>query len=243
MRGRVGVLLQCRYGSTRLPGKALLDAAGQPLLQRVWERIQACREVDTLLVSTSDSSIEIHDFCRGIGIPFEIGPEQDLLTRHLAAVRKHGLDAMVRVTGDNPLTDAAGIDELVTTYRATGRRVVHNKHRGGLPFGTGAELIATDLLEELEGTLDGSEDQIALLSSLKDPRAGFDPYLVPSPPALVRPAYFLTVDYPKDLALMRVIYRQFDGRNKMPLADVVSWLDDHPDVAASNRHLHEGFEY
>ena len=34
------VVIPARYGSTRLPGKPLLDIAGKTMVQRVWE--QAC---------------------------------------------------------------------------------------------------------------------------------------------------------------------------------------------------------
>mgnify|MGYP000906690324 CR=1 FL=1 len=32
------VVIPARYGSSRLPGKPLLDIAGKPMIQRVWEQ-------------------------------------------------------------------------------------------------------------------------------------------------------------------------------------------------------------
>ena len=50
------VLIPARYASTRLPGKPLLDIAGKPMVQRVWEqaRRSSAREV---VIATDDERI------------------------------------------------------------------------------------------------------------------------------------------------------------------------------------------
>ena len=50
------VVIPARYGSTRLPGKPLLDIHGKPMVQRVWE--QACRSgALEVIVATDDQRI------------------------------------------------------------------------------------------------------------------------------------------------------------------------------------------
>lgn len=50
------VVIPARYGSTRLPGKALLDIGGKPMVQWVWE--QAGRSAaDRVVVATDDQRI------------------------------------------------------------------------------------------------------------------------------------------------------------------------------------------
>ena len=50
------VVIPARYGSTRLPGKPLLDIHGKPMVQRVWE--QACRsQAERVVIATDDQRI------------------------------------------------------------------------------------------------------------------------------------------------------------------------------------------
>ncbi len=50
-------IIPARYASTRLPGKALLDIAGKPMIQRVLERTLAARNVSRAIVATDDERI------------------------------------------------------------------------------------------------------------------------------------------------------------------------------------------
>ena len=46
-------IIQARMGSTGLPGKVLLDLAGEPMLARVMQRVQRARLVDDTVVATT----------------------------------------------------------------------------------------------------------------------------------------------------------------------------------------------
>ena len=50
------VVIPARYGSTRLPGKPLLDIDGKPMVQRVWEQAVASR-AERVVIATDDSRI------------------------------------------------------------------------------------------------------------------------------------------------------------------------------------------
>lgn len=52
----IGVI-PARYHSTRFPGKALIEIAGKPLIQWVYDRAIEARQLDDLLVATDDLRI------------------------------------------------------------------------------------------------------------------------------------------------------------------------------------------
>ena len=52
---RVVAVIQARMGSTRLPGKVLRRIAGKPMIGWIAERLRACKEVDEIVVSTTQS--------------------------------------------------------------------------------------------------------------------------------------------------------------------------------------------
>ena len=51
------VVIPARYGASRLPGKALADIHGQPMVVRVLERVRRCRRVEKVVVATDDQRI------------------------------------------------------------------------------------------------------------------------------------------------------------------------------------------
>ena len=52
------VVIPARYASSRLPGKPLLELAGQPMLQHVYARATES-EAAEIIVATDDSRIEV----------------------------------------------------------------------------------------------------------------------------------------------------------------------------------------
>jgi len=51
------VVIPARFGSTRLPGKPLLDLCGKPLIQWVYERARESLLADEILIATDDEQI------------------------------------------------------------------------------------------------------------------------------------------------------------------------------------------
>ena len=47
------VVIPARYGSTRLPGKPLLQIAGKPMVQRVWEQARRS-SAEQVVIATDD---------------------------------------------------------------------------------------------------------------------------------------------------------------------------------------------
>jgi CMP-2-keto-3-deoxyoctulosonic acid synthetase len=50
-------IIPARFGSTRLPGKPLSDIHGQPMVQRVYERVRRAARITRVLVATDDERI------------------------------------------------------------------------------------------------------------------------------------------------------------------------------------------
>lgn len=235
--------------SKRLPGKALIEVEGKPLLQRLCERMKACRFAEDVIVATSEQREDdaIADACARWGVPVFRGPAQDLTTRLLGAARAYGLDAFVRVTGDNPLTDPAGIDELIEKFfeiRCSEENdpvVVHNMHREGYPYGMGAEVASRSLLEFCDRALRSTAERENVLQFAKSHPDQFDCRKIHAAAHLLRPGYFVTVDYQEDLELQRAIHGYFRGNDGMNASEIVAFLDANPGLAKLNSHLHEPF--
>lgn len=116
--GKVTAILQGRIDSTRLPGKVLLPLAGKPVMQHVYERVLHCRNVDRIIVATTNESkddciVELFD---GLGAPVFRGSEEDPLDRYYQAATHYGVQHVVRIMADCPLVDPEVVDEVIEMY-------------------------------------------------------------------------------------------------------------------------------
>lgn len=247
--GRVGILVQARMGSKRLPGKVLAGIAGEPLLKQLCQRVGRCQLADDVIVATSTEREDdaIFDACRSWGFNVFRGPERDLTTRLLGAARAYGLEGFVRVTGDNPLTDPVGIDDLIATFSESdaARRawpvMLHNMHRKGYPYGTGAEVANLALLEFCDRGLQSLQEREHFAQFAKQQSSDVECMRIDAPRELLRPQYFLTVDYPEDLELQNRIHGELCGCGDFSLQNVIGFLDENPELANMNSHLHQQF--
>ncbi len=98
-------IVQARMSSSRLPGKVLLDIAGQPMLLRVLARARRAQTLDGVLVATTTdpSDDPVERMCTEQGFPCHRGSLQDVLDRYYGAARQFEADVIVRLTGDCPV--------------------------------------------------------------------------------------------------------------------------------------------
>jgi len=111
-------MIPARYASTRLPGKVLLDIAGKPMIQRVYERCQQAELLDEVLVATDDERVQ--EAVEAFGGRVEMTScEHCSGTDRLAEVAgRTACDVIVNVQGDEPMLEPAAIDAAVEPFLA-----------------------------------------------------------------------------------------------------------------------------
>ncbi len=109
----ITAIIPARYASTRLPGKPLLDIAGKPMIQHVYERARDAELVNRVIVATDD--MRIFDAVKGFGGEVVMTSDtHNSGTDRLAEVATSlESDIIVNVQGDEPLIDSAMIDEAI----------------------------------------------------------------------------------------------------------------------------------
>src|SRR5437016_9806612 len=141
-------------GSTRLPGKSLMDLAGKPLIVRILERVKRCTRIDSIVLATTDRRDDdvLEQLSREMGVSVFRGSENDLVDRYYQAAKAFQADIVVRLSGDNPVVEPAEIDRIVE-YHMRGESDfssnTHNLHDNGYPDGLGAEVFMFEKLEEV----------------------------------------------------------------------------------------------
>lgn len=217
-----------RMKSTRLPRKALADIHGKPMTLRLIERLRAAKTIDEIVVCTSthpDDAILV-DLAQEWGVQTLAGSEEDVLSRFIIAAERYEADLVIRVTGDNVLTDPGTVDRIVPHHIATGADYTRIN---GLPLGVTAEVMAASMLSRLHDLiLDPGQSEYMMLYAF-DPDH-FHCEVLEALPEVNRPHYSLTVDTPADLELIRRIYAELSAGDSGPhLVDIVAMLDADPD--------------
>jgi 3-deoxy-manno-octulosonate cytidylyltransferase (CMP-KDO synthetase) len=109
----VVLVIPARYGSTRLPGKPLVPLAGQPMIQRVYERAKQAKRANRVIVATDDERIikAVQDFG---GEARMTRQDHRTGTERVAEVGAHESgDIFVNVQGDEPLLDPTAVDTAI----------------------------------------------------------------------------------------------------------------------------------
>jgi 3-deoxy-manno-octulosonate cytidylyltransferase (CMP-KDO synthetase) len=113
MSVRFKVVIPARYGSTRLPGKPLLDIAGKPMIAHVCERAQEA-DADEVIVATDDERILQAVMALGIKAVMTRTDHQSGTERIAEVARLCGWagdEIIVNLQGDEPLIPPAYIRE------------------------------------------------------------------------------------------------------------------------------------
>jgi 3-deoxy-manno-octulosonate cytidylyltransferase (CMP-KDO synthetase) len=111
--GQVIVVIPARYGATRLPGKPLVSLAGQPMIQRVYERAKLAKTASRVIVATDDERIRTAVESFG-GEARMTRSDHRTGTERVAEVAAHVEgDIFVDVQGDEPLLDPIAVDTAV----------------------------------------------------------------------------------------------------------------------------------
>ncbi len=147
---RIVAIVQARFDSRRLPGKALHPLAGKPMLGHVIEALRHARSIDAVVLATSALSSDdpLADFVKAEGIGCYRGSLDDVAGRMLEAARSFAADALVRVNGDSPLMDPALIDRGADLMRANPEAdLVSNVFPRSFPKGQSVEVLRTQALD------------------------------------------------------------------------------------------------
>ena len=114
------IVIPARYGSTRLPGKALLPILDKPMIAWVWERaMQAGAE--RVIVATDDSRIAEAMIARGAEVAMTREDHvsgTDRLAEVVGQLRLSDDAVVVNLQGDEPLMPAANIRRVAALLEA-----------------------------------------------------------------------------------------------------------------------------
>ena len=240
----IGVIIQARMGSSRMPGKTMSDLCGKPMLAHVLYRAQQIPAVEFVGIATTTNRMDdiIARFAEDEGVPVIRGSELDVLDRFYHAAREWGLSVIVRVTPDCPLLDPQVSGRVLKRF-ADGESLldyVSNISPPSFPDGLDTEVFSFGALEKAwsEAQLASEREHVTVYFS-KHPEL-FHMTNVASDTD--DSGHRWTVDYPRDLEFVRAVVTGI-GSNTFNFKEVLRYLADNPNILSLNHELgrNEGY--
>ena len=105
-------VIPARYGSTRLPAKALADIGGVPMVVRVWRQVRMARLIERVIVATDDERIAAPVRAAGGEAMMTSSAHQSGTDRIAEVARSVHADIYINVQGDQPFTDPRDLDAV-----------------------------------------------------------------------------------------------------------------------------------
>jgi spore coat polysaccharide biosynthesis protein SpsF len=187
-----------------------------------------------LATSTRADNDPLAALADGMGVPVFRGDEEDVLRRHVGCARAVGAAHVVRVTGDNPLTDVETAEALIQRHLAEGADYTYVPG-DALLMGILSEVVSTDALARAWERGDARHRSELVTLYIKEHPAEFRIARGALPPGLYRPEYRLTVDEPADVELMQALFaRLARPGHVVSTREAIALLDADPSLAAIN---------
>ena len=154
MNYKIVLIIQARMGSTRLPGKSMMDLAGVPLVGRILERVKRANKINRIVLATSDRKQD--DILETLADDYNVtcfrGSENDLVDRYYHAAKLHKADVVLRLPADNPCPEPSEYDRLIDYHIISGNDFssnICNFMSNGYPDGIGVEAFSFSSLEKI----------------------------------------------------------------------------------------------
>ena len=112
-------VIPARFGSTRFPGKALAILRGKPIIQHVFERVQASGLFSVVMVATDHAKIAETVLRFGGNIAMTSDNLQSGTDRIAEALQYiPDADLIVNVQGDEPLIETRALADLIKAFQS-----------------------------------------------------------------------------------------------------------------------------
>ncbi len=225
--GRTVVVIQSRFNSTRLPGKALLPLAGKPLLEHIIDRAEKMNADDIILTTGKNpTNSDIVKLAIRKGCELQLGDsEADVLKRFYDATSYRRYEYIVRVTGDNPLVDVDLANKLI-------KKELKEKadYYGmlGIPIGVGVEIFRKTALDRAHMEARHRSDREHVCTYIKVNSHIFSVKYLDM--KVYEGDLRLTVDYQKDYDFVSKIYDELYKGKSFSTGDVLKLLKKKPEL-------------
>lgn len=238
------VIVQARMGSTRLPGKVLLNLEDRTVLEHVLRRVKSSEYVDDVVVATtiSKDDLRIVELCSHLGINVYCGSENDVLDRYYQAAKLFEADNIVRITSDCPIIDSKIIDEVISLHLKNNADYTSNTLNETYPDGEDVEVFTFASLKKAWNNAKLASEREHVTPYIRNNQDIFKHASLEYKEDLSQKRW--TLDNSEDLEFLRLVYKYLYSKNSLfDMDDILALIDEKPEIEKINQHIirNEGY--
>lgn len=128
---KIIAMIPARMGSTRFPGKPIIDICGLTMIEHVWQRVKMCSRITAQYLVTCDE--DIRTIAEGFGANVIMTSDKhqrctDRVAEGCQKLLKQGkdFDVVLNIQGDEPLLDPITLDLLIEPFLSDEKITVVN---------------------------------------------------------------------------------------------------------------------
>jgi spore coat polysaccharide biosynthesis protein SpsF len=235
---KVVATIEARMTSSRLPGKVLLPAGGEPMLMHLIRRLRAVPSIDEIVIATTinRSDEPIVEFAKAAGLPCHRGSEDDVLARVIGAGEMVQAEVLVEITGDCPVIDPDLIEQTIRMFFQHDVQYAANSLIRSYPDGMDTQVMWLSALKSSATmTQDRLDREHVSRFICRHPELFSRVHLI-APPSLHWPELGLTLDEASDYQLLKMIIEKLAPANPMfGCGDMIRLLRERPEWVEINR--------
>jgi len=231
----LGLFLQARMGSTRLPGKVMMKIGGKSVLALMTERIKQTKYGEHLFLLTSSRPIDdvIEQFALAEHISCFRGSEIDVLDRFVQAAKHWHVKYILRLTADSPFFSQKALVDTVDGYFR--RQKPDYYFIDGYPIGIGSvEMMSTAALQRaLQETIPGQTYfREHVMTYLTTHPELFRVVIEKTALRYQNERIRLALDEENDLRLLRIVFDKLNG--DLDTDHIFELFENEPELAEIN---------
>ena len=238
----VGIIVQTRTGSTRLPGKVMMKADDKLLMvDYVINQLKHSKLHDEIVIATTDLKQDdvIFDYVTNRNIPCFRGDEKNVLERHYQCAKKYAFSTIVRIPSDKPLIDPTIVDSVIEKFQSNSYDYISNfsvendDHRfiPSYPSGTEVEIFSFTALETAWKNATSEHDKEHVTPYIYSHPEKFNVLSLKSEKNLSQ--FRWALDYENDLKLIRIIISKIQKRPIL-MNDILELFEQEPALVPGN---------
>ena len=243
---KVGVIVQARMGSTRLPGKVLKSLNDkETVLDLLIKRLKLSTQTNEIIIATTpdNKNKQILEKIKPYNISSFIGDEANVLERYYLAAKKHSLDIVIRVTSDCPFVDPRILDDMIIFYKNHDYDYIRNVDKDtNFVNGFEIEICSFKVLEKTYNSAETvPEKEHVTLYIYRHPEI-FSIYSYNVENLKKFNDLRLTIDEIDDLTIIRTVYKKLIENGKsynFSVYDVLDVIEKNPEYMNINKHVQQ----
>lgn len=211
---RLGIIILCRMGSKRLPGKSLENIGGKTLLQHVYSRVKRATLNHRIVIATTDlpEDDQIENYCIRNNIECFRGSALNVRERLLNCAEKFQFDGIVRINADRLFLDYNILREMITVFETNHYDLVTNVPNCGFPGGFALEIFKYQTLLKFSKDCNNPYNEEHVTTILYNNEESLNLFKYRNKDARVTPDKPLAIDTYDDLMKSKLIFNQSPSR-------------------------------